>query len=145
MQDISKEVQSAQHLLYVSLKYTKTCDVIANLIHRWQQLISLIIDKVLEKARKKRLISKVPATPVEKIDAMRGLFKKEEIVQKILELYEFFRRMPKLEQIREHEFRKNVALKVVEKEQVISIDLEKLKGWNILVEDFVKFARRFIG
>ena len=145
MQDIAKELKSAQHLLYVSLKYTKTCDVIVNLVYRWRQLIIVIIDKMLEKAKKKRMISEIPATPVEKINLVRLLFKKEEIIQSVLNLYEFFRRMPKLEQVREHEFRKNVALKVIESEQVIEINLEKLKEWNLLIDDLVNFARHFIG
>jgi hypothetical protein len=144
MQDIEKELKSAQHLLYVSMKYTKTCDVIINLMFRWQQLISISINRILEHSKKKKMISKVPVTPVEKLDAVRELFKREEIIQRTLDLYEFFRRMPKLEQIREHEFRKNVALKVIDKEQVIEINMDMLKSWNILVEDFIKFTRQLI-
>jgi len=144
MQDIEKELKSAQHLLYVSLKYTKTCDVIINLMYRWQQLISVSINKILEHSKKKKIISKVPATPVEKLDTTRDLFKREEIIQRTLDLYEFFRRLPKLEQIREHEFRKNVALKVIDKEQVIEINMEMLKSWNILIDDFIKFTRQLI-
>ena len=144
MQDIEKELKSAQHLLYVSLKYTKTCDVIINLMFRWQQLISVSINKILEHAKKKRIIGKVPATPVEKLNAVRELYKREEIVQRTLDLYEFFRRLPKLEQIREHEFRKNVALKVIDKEQVIEINMDMLKSWNMLIEDFIKFTRQLI-
>jgi hypothetical protein len=145
MQDIEKELKSAQHLLYVSMKYTKTCDVIINLMFRWQQLISISINKILEYAKKKRMISKIPATPVEKLDAVRELFKREEIIQRTLDLYEFFRRLPKLEQIREHEFRKNVALKVIDKEQVIEINMDMLKSWNMLIDDFIKFTRHLIG
>lgn len=144
MQDIEKELKSAQHLLYVSMKYTKTCDVIINLMFRWQQLISVSINKILEHSKRKKMISKVPATPVEKLNAVRDLFKREEIIQRTLDLYEFFRRLPKLEQIREHEFRKNVALKVIDKEQVIEINMDMLKSWNILVDDFIKFTRHLI-
>ena len=144
MQDIEKELKSAQHLLYVSMKYTKTCDVIINLMFRWQQLISISINKILEHSKKKKKISKIPATPVEKLNAVRDLFKREELIQRTLDLYEFFRRLPKLEQIREHEFRKNVALKVIDKEQVIEINMDMLKSWNILVDDFIKFTRQLI-
>ena len=38
IREVVKEKTSADHLLYVSLKYTKTCDVI-NLIERWRYLI----------------------------------------------------------------------------------------------------------
>ena len=34
IEELIKEKTSADHLLYVSLKYTKTCDVILNLLAR---------------------------------------------------------------------------------------------------------------
>jgi len=51
MERIIQEKISADHLLYVSLKYTKTTDVILNLIARWRSIIDLCIDKILEKAK----------------------------------------------------------------------------------------------
>ena len=44
MEKIIKEKISADHLLYVSLKYTKTCDVIINLLLRWKIMIDIGID-----------------------------------------------------------------------------------------------------
>jgi len=37
MEDIIQEKISADHLLYVSLKYTKTCDVIINNLMDYEQ------------------------------------------------------------------------------------------------------------
>jgi len=48
MEDIIQEKISADHLLYVSLKYTKTCDVILNLILRWRKMIETSIDEILK-------------------------------------------------------------------------------------------------
>ena len=36
LEKIIKEKISADHLLYVSMKYTKTCDVMINLLKRWK-------------------------------------------------------------------------------------------------------------
>ena len=76
MEDIIQEKISADHLLYVSLKYTKTCDVIINLILRWRKMIETSTDAILERAKKKKKISKVPGNPTEKIEVLRKLFKK---------------------------------------------------------------------
>ena len=54
MEQIIKEKISADHLLYVSLKYTKTCDVIINLLLRWKNMIELVIDLLVEKAKKQK-------------------------------------------------------------------------------------------
>ncbi len=73
MERIMQEKISADHLLYVSLKYTKTADVILNLIARWKSLIELSFDVLLEKARKKKLISKVPTVPKKKVEEIREI------------------------------------------------------------------------
>ena len=60
IEEIIKEKTSADHLLYVSLKYTKTCDVILNLLARWKSLIELSFDTILEEAIE---AGKVPHNP----------------------------------------------------------------------------------
>jgi len=143
MQKIEKEMKAAQHLLYVSMKYTKTCDVILNLIHRWEQMIGVALDSMMERAKKKKLIKEIPHAPKPKIDAALQLFRKEPIVIDTINLYSFFRKVPSCEYKREHEFRKNVALHVLNETEVI-IDIEKLKEWQALLENFIKFVRVFI-
>ena len=142
MQKIEKEMKSAQHLLYVSMKYTKTCDVILNLIHRWQQMIEIAMEMMLEKAKKKKTIKEIPYAPKPKIDLALQVFRKEPIVVDTINLYSFFRKIPSLEQFREHEFRKNVALRVIDGKEVV-IDIEKMKEWQALLENFIKFVRVF--
>ena len=143
MQQIENEMKAAQHLLYVSLKYTKTGDVILNLMYRWQQMIEHAVDRMLEKARKKKLVKEVPIAPKLKIALLAQLLKKESIVIETLHLYSFFRRVNTLEHIKEHEFRKNVALRVIDDTEVV-IDVEKLKEWQALLENFIKFTRKYI-
>lgn len=143
-QRIEKERRVAEHLFYVSLKYTKTCDVIFNLILRWQAMIEECINALLEKAKKKRMVKEIPQAPRAKVNLLLDLFKKEKIVTETLELYLFLKRIPKLEQIREAEFRKNVNLKINDGSRVINIDMEKLKSWQELLERFLSFVQHFI-
>jgi len=142
--NIEKEKRSAEHLLYVSLKYTKTCDVILNLISRWQGMISESINSLLEKAKKNKLIKTIPVAPKMKSDLAAKIFSKEKIVQDALELYSFFKRIPQLEQFREYEFRKNVRLRVLYNNKNIEINLEKLKEYQELLERFILFVRDYI-
>ena len=143
-QKIEKEKRAADHLLYVSLKYTKTCDVILNLILRWQSMVDESINALLEKAKKKRLVSSIPIAPRAKVNALYEAFKKEKVVKETLDLYMFFKRIPQSEQFREAEFRKNVALRVMDTNKIVVIDIEKLKSWEELLERFLSFVRHFI-
>ena len=71
LEKIIKEKISADHLMYVSMKYTKTCDVMINLIKRWQVMIDYSIDALLEKAKRKKLIKTIPNAPKLKIDEVK--------------------------------------------------------------------------
>lgn len=143
-QRIEKERRVAEHLFYVSLKYTKTCDVILNLILRWQAMIEECVNALLEKAKKKKLIKNIPQAPRAKINLLMEALKKEKIVTDTLVLYLFLKKIPKLEHVREAEFRKGVNLKITDNEKVINIDMEKLKMWQELLERFLSFVQHFI-
>ncbi len=134
MEDIIQEKISADHLLYVSLKYTKTCDVIMNLIIRWRKMIETSIDAILTHAKKKKKLSAIPASPVKKIEEIRKLFKKEKNFQEVIDLYEMFRKIEELRIERIGEFRKNVTLKVLYRGKEININLEQLKIYADMLE-----------
>jgi len=144
MERIMQEKISADHLLYVSLKYTKTADVILNLIARWKSLIECSFDRLLEKAKKKKLISKLPSVPRKKIEAVKEIFKKEKEILDVLELYEFFSVIDKLEKVRESEFRKNITLKVLYRGGWVDINMDKLKEYHGLLEKFISKLKQFL-
>jgi hypothetical protein len=144
MEDIIKEKISADHLLYVSLKYTKTCGVMLNLIHRWSQLIELSVDKLLEKAKKKKIINSIPTNPKSRNDKVDELFKKNKDILTAIELNRFFKLMDDLQKINENEFRKNVTLKVMFKGEWININMDKLKEYAAIVERFISAVKQFL-
>ena len=82
IEEIIKEKTSADHLMYVSLKYTKTCDVILNLLARWKSLIELSFDALLDNRVEDGKISAMPTNPKQRIEFMKKYFKKKvEIVK----------------------------------------------------------------
>jgi hypothetical protein len=144
MEEIIQEKISADHLLYVSLKYTKTCDVIVNLLLRWKEMIDLSIDAILKKAKKKKKISSVPTNPVGKLEAMKKLFKKDKNTLDVLEMYEMSKKIRELRTERTGEFRKNVTLKVFYQGKEININLDKLKEYAEQVEKFISTIKQFL-
>jgi len=144
MEEIIQEKISADHLLYVSLKYTKTCDVIINLLLRWKEMIELSVDTMLKHAKKKKKIPSVSTNPVGRIEEIKKLFKKDENFLEIIELYDMFKKIRELRIERIGEFRKNVNLKVFYKGKEIDINLEQLKVYAEKVERFVKSTKQFL-
>ena len=141
MEDIIKEKISADHLLYVSLKYTKTCDVIINLISRWKNMIDKGLDRLVEKAKKEKKWKPVPDAPRAKFIQVKNIYGKISEISEALKLYEIFRDIDKLEKIRENEFRKGVNLKVMYNNDVININLVQLKEYSIVLERFISYIK----
>ena len=141
MEKIIKEKISADHLLYVSLKYTKTCDVIINLLYRWKIMIEMAMEKMIEDAKKQKKIGSIPDAPRAKIVQLRKVYANNKDVMDVLELYELFRDIDSLEKVRENEFRKGVTLRVKYRGQEVAIDLDKLKEYSALLERFISLLK----
>src|SRR3990167_5418738 len=105
MERIIKEKISADHLLYVSLKYTKTCDVIINLLLRWKIMIEMAMDELVERAKKEKKWKPIPDAPRAKLVQLKKIYENNEVVGEVLKMYELFRDIECVEKVRENEFR----------------------------------------
>jgi hypothetical protein len=142
LSEIEREKKIAEHLFYVSLKYTKTTDVILNLLNRWVAMINISIDYLLKKAKKNKKIKSLSDAPKAKEMAIRAVYSKEKVIIEIMDMYSFFRKLPDLDKVREYEFRKNVALRVISGGKEVRIDMEKLKAWNEKVNEYISFVNK---
>ncbi len=144
LEKIIKEKISADHLLYVSMKYTKTCDVMINLLKRWKIMMDIAFDGLLEISKKRKIIKSVPEAPKLKLDALREVFSKNREVLDAISEYEVFKQIDVLPKIRENEFRKGVCLRVNYKGEEIAINLDKLKEYSEILERFINFIKLYI-
>jgi hypothetical protein len=144
LEKIIKEKISADHLLYVSMKYTKTCDVMINLIKRWKIMMDYAFDGLLEKAKKKKMIKSIPPAPKVKVDTIRDIFKENPEVMEVLEYYEIFKLIDILKKTKEGEFRKGVCLRVTYKGKEVAVNLDKLKEYSESLERFINFTKHFL-
>lgn len=144
LEKIIKEKISADHLLYVSLKYTKTCDVMINLIKRWKIMIDYSYDGLLEKAKKLKKIKNIPTAPKLKLDAIKELFKDEKDIMDTVKEYEMFKLIDILKKTKEHEFRKGVCLRIMYRGKEVKVNLEQLKIYSEILERFINYTKLFL-
>ncbi len=144
LEKIIKEKISADHLMYVSMKYTKTCDVMINLIKRWKIMIDYAFDALLEKAKKKKIIKIIPEAPKLRVDLVRKVFNKNPEVINALNEYEMFKLIDVLQKTKESEFRRGVCLRVLYKGEEVAVNLEKLREYAETLEKFINFVKLFL-
>jgi len=146
LEKIMKEKISSDHLLYVSMKYTKTCDVMINLLKRWKIMMDYSFDGLLEKAKKKKIkkAKKIPTAPKLKVDLIKVVFKKNPEIMEAVKEYEMFKLIDVLKKTKAGEFRKGVCLTVTYKGEETRIDLEKLKEYSEIIERFINFTKIYL-
>jgi len=145
IEEIIKEKTSADHLLYVSLKYTKTCDVILNLLARWKSLIEISFDAILDNKVEAGKIPEMPTNPKQRIEFIKKYFKKDASIQDVVPLYIFFKRVPDLNKSRSGEFRKGVNLKIVDAVKTTDINMDKLDEYYQVIEKFIVEVKKILG
>ncbi|SRR6056297_2559162 len=144
MEEIIQEKISADHLLYVSLKYTKTCDVIMNLLLRWRKMIDTCINQMLKKGKLEGKIEEVSENAIGRIKQIKELFSEDKDFIEVIDFFMMLRKLEDLKCERIGEFRKNVALKIQFRGQEINVNLEQLKIYAEMIEKFINTTKKYL-
>ncbi len=140
--DVAKEeMKRADHLIFVSLKYTRTVDVLKSIVERLVNAFDASIIALLEHAVKKKRLEAVPQLLRQRIDLLKELYPDQEELQHFCELYLILRKIAKARVDRSQEYRRHVTMTAyVDNEQVeVTIDIitdyfEKTKEFVALIE-----------
>lgn len=100
-------------------------------------MIEYATEVLIERAKKSKKWKPVPEAPRAKLLQLKKIYTNDPIISKVLDLYEMFRDIEKLDKVRESEFRKGVNLKVFYKGEAVNINLETLKEYADLLERFI--------
>src|SRR3989344_8510684 len=108
--EANEEMKRADHLLFVTLKYTRTTDVIKNAIGRLVNAFDNGVIHALEILKKKKKLKEIPLSPVSRAEVLRDLTKRDLYMLDYLNLYFLLRKIYHAEYTKKEEFRKHVAL-----------------------------------
>jgi len=133
-----EELKRVDHLIYVTLKYTRTCDVIKNTIERLINAFEAVFDQGLEYAKKKRKTKVIPDSNRLKGELLYKVCNKRG-VKKYFELYLLLRDLYVAEFGRKEEYRKHVAMVcTMDNGKIIEVDIPTLMEYYTQTKEFVK-------
>ena len=138
------ELQRADHMIYVTLKYTRTGDVIKNIVERLVGSMNYTITDMLEYAKSKNKLKEVPASDIAKLEllntVLKPLFAKNKALKEQIDLYMVLKRVSKMPFTVREEYRKNVTLITTETE----IDTSTVIAYYGMVKEFFIFSRTWM-
>ncbi len=132
------ELKRVDHLIFVTLKYTRTVDVIYSVIERLISTLDFASTGVLDWAIEKGTVSTVPTVDLLKCQKIEEVFPKDKAIKDIVDFYCMLRRIKNSDYKKKEEYRKNVAL-VTEKDE---INIEKLKEYAEITKEYVQLLQK---
>ncbi|MEM4239736.1 MAG: hypothetical protein QXM31_01350 [Candidatus Woesearchaeota archaeon] len=132
-----QELKRADHLIYVSLKYTRTVDVLKSIISRLIATVEAGIDALLHFAKKEGKIPAVPTLPRLKIEALKKAFAEDHQLKQYIRFYLLLRKLDKAHFERAQEYRRHVTMKAALDENHVEITID-------IISDYFHKAKEFL-
>src|SRR3989344_3796648 len=131
----AEELKRADHLIYVTLKYTRTADVIKNTIKRLISAMDFGIADVLKYLAKKKKVKAVPELPKLRADLLHKISAE---FQDDIHFYYHLKAIDKAE------YRKNVALLAhLSPKETVEVNMPLLNTFYQQTKDFIKRTEEF--
>jgi hypothetical protein len=147
LHDAVEEWKRVDHLIYVSLKYTRTVDVIVNILNRMVDGYAFLMDAMLKYAEEKKLWSgTAPGSAIEKAELVKRIFKEDIEIQDNVELYLLLRKLLRAKTVeRENEYRRHVTMKAIidGREEIVNIDI--ITNYYLFEREFLQKVQKLLG
>lgn len=132
-----EELKRVDHLIYVSLKYTRTTDVLKNVIERMITTSECMMNAVAEHAKQTGKIKTFPIQPMMKCKELKRLYATEQELIEFLEFYILLKTLSKAEYSSINEYRRHVTLIAQLDEGEYHVHIDK-------VTEFYKNLKRYM-
>ena len=139
-----QEMKRADRLLYVSLKYTRTVDVLKSIVERLINAYDASVSAFLEYALENKRVEKVPLLPRQRIEVLKSLFPDNAELKNFCELYVILRKISNAKFDRSNEYRRHVTMTAHIEEEQIEITIDIIKDYFEKTKEFVLFAEKLM-
>lgn len=140
LEEAKNEIRRTDHIIYISLKYSRTCDVIMNAIHKFISIYDCGILSLLKKLEKTKKIKAIPASPLERAEYIEKYYKD---VKKFIKYYRLFKKIVKCEYTPREEFRKHITL-IVKNKKSLEITTTVLETYFEIAKEFIRVVEKKI-
>lgn len=144
LDDAIEELKRADHLIYVSLKYTRTVDVFLSIFDRMINFMGFLLDGLLQKALDEKKIDTIPVSPVLKCEKVNEVYEGDEI-NKFTDFYIFLRKILRSDYDKAREFRRHVTMTAYyEKDKTMDVTTDIIEEWFAYMKDILKMVKEII-
>ncbi len=139
-----QELHRADHSIAVSLKYTRTVDVIKSIIERLINTISFSLDGLVDYAKTQNKISEASSLPKVKVDQVKMLYSNDRIVTDFCDFFLTLRKIDKAKFGRAQEYRRHVTMTAFMDHETVEITIDIVSDYYEKTKEFLNYASRLV-
>ena len=124
-ENAKEELKRIDHLIYVTLKYTRTVDVLMSVIERMINCYEFLIESMVRKALHDKKIGELPGNPIAKANLVLDLHTSKTVKQNI-EKYLMFRKLRRVAHAKSNEFRRHVMMVTTVDDVEVKVDIDSI-------------------
>ncbi|MBU0758099.1 MAG: hypothetical protein KKF44_08575 [Nanoarchaeota archaeon] len=125
LENAKEELKRIDHLIYVTLKYTRTVDVLASVVERMINAMEFAIDSLLKLAIEQKKADDVPDIPLLKAQKVKEVYT-QKIFAENIDRYLMFRKLIRCHFGKKSEYRRHVTLSAIVDEKIVEINIDNI-------------------
>jgi len=141
-----EEMKRADHLIYVSLKYTRTVDVIRSIVERLANAYEKAFTALLEEAKSQKRISSYSKNLGIKCKELQALYANDPYILGEIEFFLLLRKILRSEYKKVEEYRRHVTMIVqLSPRETLNIDIDRIKEYYDRTDAFMQKVAEICG
>jgi len=143
LEDAKEELKRVEHLFYVSLKYTRTVDMMRKLIERLISTFDYGMLSLLKCAQAKKKIKEIPSTPISKGELVKKIYNEPKI-KEYIDMYLLLRKLMRMPYTKREEYRRHVTMTSQVGDEQVETHIDSLKEDYDKAIDFLSIVQETI-
>jgi hypothetical protein len=141
-----EELKRVEHIIYVSLKYTRTTDVLRNAVLRFVSFFDIMFEGYMVQALEKELITKIPTSPALRVTRLVDMNPDDEDFRKFVVYYFFLKDLLMKDYGKINEYRRHVGMVFdLDNKSSVIINIDNLETCEYYAHKFFRFSTKFLG
>lgn len=139
---VKNEIKRIDHLFFVSLKYTRTVDVIRNVVERMINAFDEGIEALLEFAVRNKKVkhSEIPPAPRLRLELVKKLYSTDSRIPEFMDFYLNLRKIIQAKYTKKKEHRRHVAMIAeIGPQNFVEVNIDLLSEYYKKVKEFLEY------
>ena|SRR3989338_10517003 len=138
LENTIEELKRVDHLFYVSLKYTRTVDMIKHVLERIISTHECAAEAYLLYAKEMKLIDSVPTTAAMRTELIKKTYPNDPLVQESMQLLSLLLKLRRAKYASREEFRRHVTMiATLDNSEVLEVSIDTVGEYYQKTREFV--------